>query len=331
MPPLATSPRVRRGKGALALVAALLLVLVTSPGAAAQAPGTDQPTDAEFKIICTVPTYGDLARILGGPKAEVVVMARPGQDMHAVMPTPSLMQRVRNADMCVHSGLDAELWLEQLLRGSGNVKLLPGSPTGTSLSVNMSVGIKLKQVPTVFDRSQGDIHAFGNPHIWTDPYNVRIMAKTLKDAMVAAWPAEAAGIEERHKAFHDELTKKLVGWLTEYRGLKGQLVVPQHMSWVYFLDRFGVSEAGYLEPKPRLPPTPSHLATIVEIVEARGVRVLIREPYQPPQASEFVSEKTGATVIEMSTHPGWPDGVDGIIEHFEYNLKTLSDALATDG
>jgi len=319
----ARAPRRSRPILTAALTLVALVLTVATPATAA--PQDDGP----LKVIATVPTYGRLAETIGGDEVEVVVICRPGQDLHGVTATPSLVARVRDADLVLHTGLDAENWLAGLLRSSGNLDLLPGN----SGSVSLSDEVSLKEVPTVVDRSQGDVHAFGNTHVWTDPLAVRAMAVQVRDALISARPGGKAGFETRHAAFHRALTEKLVDWLRRAAAFKGSELVTYHRSWIYLLDRFGFVRVGTVEPKPRVAPTASHLEALVETMEARGTHVIVREPWQHPQATEFLAEATGATVLELSTHPGFPEGVDGIIEHFEFNLTALEGAFAppTDG
>jgi zinc/manganese transport system substrate-binding protein len=312
------------------LLLAATLALVgndVSEIASSSQPGAQVQKDtAPIKVIATVPTYARLAEVIGGDQVDVVLLARPTQDVHSVRATPSLMARVRNSDLCLHTGLDAELWLDGLLRGSANLDLLPGNPN----SIAMSDGIALKEIPGIVDRSQGDLHAFGNIHIWADPYNVRIMAGHVRDALIRQRPSEAEPITERHAAFHKQLTQALIKWLTEYQSLKSQPVVVYHRSWIYFLDRFGLIQDGTLEPKPRVAPTASHLAKLEKKMNEQGVHVILREPFQHPEAADHVADATGASVLLLSTHPGYPEGVNGIIEHFDYNLRTIANALTAD-
>lgn len=285
-----------------------------------------QDDTGRLKVIATMPTYGALARDIGGDLVDVVVLCRPSQDAHGVTALPSLMAQISGADLLLYTGLDAEMWLDGMLRGSGNARLLPGNAG----AIEMSSGMTLKEVPTMLSRAQGDLHAFGNPHLWTDPMNVRSMGARVTDALAAALPAHAAEIQARGQAFHTRMTKAIVDWLTRYKGLKGQKVVVYHQSWVYFLDRFGLVEAGTIEPKPRVTPTVSHLDELVKSMNELGVSVVIREPFSHPDASDFVQKATGCKVVELSTHPGYPEGVDDIVAHFEYNLHTLADALGLD-
>jgi zinc/manganese transport system substrate-binding protein len=310
------------------MILSLLLVLATmAVGARAQdAPPAMTPPPAGLKVIATVPTFGALAREIGGDLVNVTVLCRCGQDLHSVSATPSLMARVAGADLLFYAGLDAELWLEQMMRGAGNLDLLPG---GTG-AVDMSVGVRLKEVPTDISRRLGDIHAFGNPHYWTDPIAVRLCAKRVSDALAAALPAQAQAIRARYEAFNERFTKATIRWLTEYKGLKGRSVVTYHRSWPYFLDRFGVTRLDTVEPKPRVAPTASHLSELIGSMKAADVTVIIREPYQSPDAAEFVAEATGATVIELTTHPGCPEGTDDIIAHFDHNLAALAGALGVE-
>jgi len=311
------------------LAAGLLAAAVLAPhaGAASDAP---QPAPAApvatLKVLASVPAYAALAREIGGPLVEVTTLCRPTQDIHGVTATPSLVERVRDADLLLYTGLDAEAWLDPLLRASGNLALLPGSAGAIALSD----GVPLREVPVTVDRSQGDVHAFGNPHVWTDPLALRVMAAHVRDALSAALPDQADEIAARHAAFHKELTAALVAWLTRYAGLKGQPVVVYHRSWTYLLERFGLRQVESLEPKPRVTPTASHLAEVVEAMRREGVKAVIREPWQAPDAADFVARETGARVVELATHPEpFENGAD-LLAHFERTLATLAQALGVE-
>jgi ABC-type Zn uptake system ZnuABC Zn-binding protein ZnuA len=306
----------------LALLAPGAMATAAEPATHPVAPAATAQEEP-LKVIATLPTYGDLAAEIGGELVDVTVVCRPTQDMHLVSITPSVMARVQHADMVLYTGLDAEPWLDPMLRGSGNFNILPGSPG----AIAMSDGVPIKEVPAVLSRTQGDIHAYGNPHVWADPLAVRTMAATLRDALSRARPEHAAEFEARCKDFSERLTKALIGWLKDYSRLKGRKVVTYHPSWPYFLERFGIELAATIEPKPRVAPTASHLEQVIETMKAERVGVIIREPFQDPDATEFVARATGATVLELTTHPdGEPNG-QAIIEHFERNLATLAAAL----
>jgi zinc/manganese transport system substrate-binding protein len=277
----------------------------------------------KLKVLATVPTYGDLAEEIGGDLVEVTTVCRPGQDVHNVAVTPSLVERIRDANLLLYTGLDLEIWLDPMLRSSGNLDLLPGNPR----AIEMSAGVKLKEVPSQVDRSKGDIHAMGNPHVWTDPIAVRVMADHVRDALIEALPEQKDAITARHKAFRDKLTASLVDWLTRYGPLKGQKVVVYHKSWAYFLDRFGIVEEEALEPKPRVAPTASHLTEVIDAMKKDDVRVVIREPWQAPDAAQFVAEATGAKVLELPSHPEPQGGGQAILDNFESNLRQIADAL----
>ncbi|MBM3985087.1 MAG: zinc ABC transporter substrate-binding protein [Planctomycetes bacterium] len=301
--------------------ALLAAVLASSPAVAAE-----PAQEATLEVLATVPAYAALAHEIGGPLVRVTTLCRSTQDIHGVTATPSLVERIRDADLLLYTGLDAEMWLDPMLRASGNLALLPGG----ARAVVMSDGVTLREVPAQVDRSQGDVHALGNPHVWTDPLALRVMAAHVRDALMAALPGQAAEIEARHAAFHRELTAHLISWLTRYAGLKGQPVVVHHRSWGYLLERFGLREVDALEPKPRVTPTASHLAEVVDEMRHDGVKVVIREPWQAPDAAEFVARETGARVVELSTHPEPCENGADLLAHFERTLGTLAQALGVE-
>ncbi|HTE04731.1 MAG TPA: metal ABC transporter substrate-binding protein [Planctomycetota bacterium] len=281
------------------------------------------PVDAALKVIATTPTYGDLAREIGGELVDVIDLCRATQDMHMVGATPSQMARMQDAGLVLYTGLDAEPWLEPMLRSSGNLALLPGNPH----VIAMSDGIPVKEVPSELTRANGDIHAYGNPHLWTDPLAVRTMADHVRDALLDSLPAHADEINARAKAFHDRITARLVEWLKKYAPLKGRRVVTYHVAWPYLLDRFGIELAGTVEPKPRVAPTASHLEKIVETMKSEHVNLIIREPFQSPDATDFLGAQTGAKVLELATHPDAGGNGDAIIAHFEQVLADIAAAL----
>ena len=299
------------------LVASLLLVAAVAPVLHAV-----EPPASPLKVLATVPTYGALAREIGGDLVEVTTICRSTQDVHNVAATPSLIERVRDADLLLYTGLDLEIWLDPMMRASGNMDLIPGG----SKAVIMSEGLTLKEVPSMVDRSKGDVHAFGNPHVWTDPLAVRLMAQHVRDALVAALPEHKEEIEARHKAFHEKLTTALVDWLTRYAPLKGKPIVVYHRSWVYLLDRFGMEEAESLEPKPRVAPTASHLQEVIATMKEDGAKVILREPWQAPDAADFVAGQTGAKVVELAQFPDPCESGTDLINYFEQVLSTLASA-----
>ncbi|MFT7464633.1 MAG: zinc/manganese transport system substrate-binding protein [Pseudohongiellaceae bacterium] len=311
----------------------ILCLVIAFAGTTLAQTNTPARPATPLKILATLPTYGELAREIGGDLVDVLVICRPGQDIHAVSATPSMMARCRRSQLLLYTGLDAELWLPSLLRGSGNTALLPGSAG----AINLSQNIALKQVPIELSRAQGDVHAFGNSHLWTDPLAVRTMAATVRDALIRALPAHKEELSHRHSEFHTTLTLALVGWLTEAKPLLDKPVVVYHRSWIYLLDRLGLVEAGTIEPKPRVQPTARHLNELVAAIDDGHVAMILREPFHFPDATDFLQERTHSKVLLLSTHPGFPEGVDGIIAHFDYNISALvaaqkqADAPASPG
>jgi zinc/manganese transport system substrate-binding protein len=281
------------------------------------------PPVKPLRVIATIPTYGALAREIGGELVEVTTLCRSSQDVHSVAATPALIERIRDADLLLYTGLDLEIWLDPMMRAAGNLDLIPGS----AKTVQMSDGVQLKEVPSTVDRSKGDVHAFGNPHVWTDPLSLRVMAQHVADALSAARPEQKAEIEARRKAFHEKLTAALVDWLKRYAPLKGKPVIVYHRSWIYLLDRFGLLEAGSLEPKPRVAPTASHLQEVIELIRQDGAKVILREPWQAPDAADFVAGQTGAKVIELAQFPEPCENGADLIGWYERALSEIAAAM----
>ena len=290
---------------------------------AAQAAPPREPAEKPLKVIATIPAWGALAREIGGGLVEVTTLCRPSQDVHSVAATPALIERLRDADLLLYTGLDLELWLDPMMRAAGNLELLPGG----ARAVQLSEGLQLKDVPSTVDRSKGDVHAFGNPHVWTNPLALRVAAQHVADALAAARPAHKAEIEAHRKAFHEKLTAALVDWLRRYAPLKGRPVVVYHRSWIYLLDRFGLVEAGSLEPKPRVAPTASHLQAVIELIRRDGVKVILREPWQAPDAADFVAGQTGAKVLELAQFPEPCESGADLIGWYEHTLAAIAEAM----
>src|SRR5256885_1566574 len=142
----------------------------------------------QLKIVTTTTDYADIAKQIGGDKVDVHSVMKGPENVHNVMAKPTEMVALNKADLFVHSGLDAEPWRDNLLKGARNPRVMAGKPG----YVDMSEGIALRDVPTgKVDRSMGDVHAYGNPHYTASPANAQRMAATLVRAMAAADPGNA--------------------------------------------------------------------------------------------------------------------------------------------
>ena len=283
---------------------------------------------AKLKIVTTTTDFADIATQIGGDRVEVHSVMKGPENLHRVMAKPTEMLKLNKADLFVHSGLDAEPWRDNLLKGARNPRVMPGQPG----NVDMSAGIELKDVPQgKVDRSQGDVHAFGDPHYQLTPGNAQRMAATLVKAMIAADPDNAGVYRENAKKFVLDMAavqKELKEKLAPYAGLK---VVTYHKAWAYFADTFGLQIVGTIEPKPSITPSPAEVRRVINAMKEQGVKVVIVETYSDADQARAVAQQAGATAIVL------PDRVRGVPEAdsyqnlFRHNVNKIIEAAKAAG
>jgi zinc/manganese transport system substrate-binding protein len=243
---------------------------------------------AAINIFACEPEWGALAQELAGDKASVYSATTALQDPHRVEARPSLIARVRSADLLVCTGAELEIgWLPLLLTQSGNSRIQLGSPGHFEASQYV---LKI-EVPGTIDRSLGDVHASGNPHIHLDPRNIARVADALAERLVQVDPGNADAYKARARSFGERWRAATSRWESEASRLKGVPVVVYHKDMSYFINWAGMREAGSLEPKPGLPATPAHLAELVEKMKREPAKVIVYSAYNSPKAAEFLSER----------------------------------------
>jgi ABC-type Zn uptake system ZnuABC Zn-binding protein ZnuA len=303
-------------RGALEIV--LLGALVTlTPGL----------SPAQVRVVTTSPALGDLTRQVGGSAVAVEALMRGPENPHNVVPKPSLVMKLRRADLFVHLGLDAEPWVPSLVRSARRERLLPGG----SGNVNAAHGIVLQEVPSrgTLSRAFGDIHVYGNTHYLLDPMNGVIVARTITDALEREDPEHQdlyrenlETLERRLRALTDRLSERL----KPYRGTK---VVSYHRTWPYFLRRFSLEKMGEVEPKPGIAPGPQHIAHLAEQMIQEGVRVVILETFSNRKIAERVAKRSDARTVVLAQEVHALPEVDSYEQLFEYNVNALLEALQT--
>ncbi|HZV36126.1 MAG TPA: metal ABC transporter substrate-binding protein, partial [Verrucomicrobiae bacterium] len=248
---------------------------------------------ARLNVVATTADLGSIAEFIGGDAAKVTTLARPTEDPHFVDAKPSFSVKLNRADALVEGGAELEIgWLPPLLDMARNRKLEPGAPG----CILCNQGIQLVEIPSTLDRSKGDIHAAGNPHFLTDPENARIVAEHIAAAFSQLDPKSASTFQSNLKRFTGELDAKMDQWQKLLGPFRGKEVVAYHDSWPYFAARFGLKIDLFLEPKPGIPPTPTHLADVILKMKEDKTHVIIVEPYQNRRTAETVARNTGATV-----------------------------------
>jgi len=279
---------------------------------------------AKLKVVATLPDLASLARDIGGDNVEVSAMAKPTEDSHFVDARPSFVVQLRSADVLIDGGAELELgWLPPLLQNARNPKIEVGKPG----RVQASQGVRLMNVPANVTRAAGDVHALGNPHFMTDPIIAKTVALHIAQSFSAVDPPNAAAYDANYKKFEATINAKLQEWGTAMLPFKGQSVVAYHDSWVYFAHRFGLNIDIFLEPKPGIPPSPSHLAEVIDKMKAQKIKAIIVEPFHDRKIAEKVATATGAKVVDFAQYPGALPNTDSYVKLIDRLVANLSAAL----
>jgi zinc/manganese transport system substrate-binding protein len=250
------------------------------------------PAYAETKVnvFACEPEWAALAKEIGGDKVETFAATTARQDPHHVRAKPSLIAAMRKADLVVCSGASLEVgWLPILLQKAGNANAQPGA-SGFLLAADV---VPMLEKPIKLDRAEGDIHPEGNPHVHLNPHNIALVAKELNNRLKTVDPSNAGSYQVRYHAFSQKWQRATAHWESEAVSLKSVPVVAHHKSFTYLLDWLGMKEAGTLEPKPGIPPTTSHLESLLQKLRSQPARIIIRTPYDSADASLWLTEKTG--------------------------------------
>ncbi len=279
---------------------------------------------ATINVVATIPDFGDVAKHIGGDRVSVVSLVKGTQDPHFVEAKPSMTVSLNRADMLVLAGLQLEVgWLPPLMSAARNGKIQPGSPG----YVDCSTFIEPKEVPVgTPDRAQGDIHPGGNPHYWTDPRNMLLIARGIAARLQRIDPGSADAYAAGLASFEKELTSAMARWEARLSKFKGTKVVVFHRSWSYFLDWSGLVSAGELEPKPGIEPSPSHVADLIRRVSGLGVRLVLQESFYPKNLSRIFAQKAGAKLLVVPTMTG-AAGTTGYIDMMNELVDMIASAL----
>ncbi|MEP7013008.1 MAG: metal ABC transporter substrate-binding protein [Acidobacteriota bacterium] len=296
------------------------------PLSAAALLGSALPAAAVLKVVATTSEYGALATQIGGARVAVTTIAKPTEDPHFVDARPSQIVALNRADALIEGGAELEVgWLPPLLEGARNGKILAGAPG----RVVASEGIQLVDIPSAADRSQGDTHLAGNPHFMLDPLNAKVVAEHIARVLSSLDPAGAPTFKTNLAQFETSLAAKMTEWTAALKPFAGRPIVTYHPTWRYFGRRFGLVTDIFLEPKPGIPPSPPHLAEVMQKMLAQKIRVLLVEPYQPRKTAEGVAARTNAVVVDVCQFPGGLPGTDTYIALIDTNVKWIAQALAS--
>lgn len=278
---------------------------------------------ADIHIFACEPEWASLSQELGGDKVTVFAATSALQDPHFIQARPSLIAKARRADLLVCTGAGLESgWLPLLQRKAGNSKIQTGSD-GYFMATDY---IHLKGVPAVLDRSQGHIHAAGNPHIQTNPVNIQKVAKALNDRLQRVDPQSAEFYQKNWVDFNAKWIESMQDWQQQAEALKGTAVVVQHDSWPYLFDWLGLEQVAVLESKPGVPPSLNDLNTIVNTLKNSPAKMVIHAAYQPARATDWLVSKTDINKVTLPFSVGGTDKSNDLFSLFDNTIQRLLDA-----
>jgi len=281
---------------------------------------------APLKVVTTIQDLASLTKEVGGDRVDVTSIAKGYQDPHFVEPKPSYLLLLRNADLLEVVGLELEIgWLPPLLDQSRNNRIRPGQAG----YLDLSSGVTILDRPTgTVNRSMGDVHPLGNPHYWLDPANAVRIAIQIERKLAELRPADAPYFAQRLNEFKLRINDAYKRWQTTMAPFRGTKIVTYHNSWPNFAKTFGLDVVGYVEPKPGVPPSPSHTFELIQLMKAQKVKAILMEPYFDAKTPQSIAERAGAKLVIMYPSVGGAkSGTDDYIQLFDYNLTNLLKAL----
>jgi zinc/manganese transport system substrate-binding protein len=302
---------------------AAVAVLAVALGAPGLVPGDAAAAD-KVRVVATTTDLKALTEAVGGDLIEVDALARGNQNPHDLEVRPSLMVKVRRADMLVVNGLDLDQWAEVVVQGANNPKVLPGTPG----RVDASEGLPVLEAPTTkVDRSMGDVHPVGNPHYTTDPGMAPRITANILNGLARLQPQSRPAFEKNRAAFLASLDQAMGRWSAALAPFKGAKVVQYHSVFVYIFTRFGLVKGGTIEDRPGIPATPGHLARLIQGMKQEQIKLVVVEPWNDVKLAERVAQEAGAKVRVLAPSVGALKEARTYLETVDYNVRALADGL----
>ena len=307
-------------------------------------------SDASLNIICSFSDYASIAKRIVGSYGNVQHIAHGEQDPHFVSPKPSYSMMLRDADLWITTGMDLEVWSTTILDKARNRQIMDGEIG----FVSVSDGVKILQKVEKADRTEGDIHLMGNPHITTGPLNWKVIAVNITTGLIKVDPSHASYYQANMEAFNDQvdramfgdelldifdsemlskllenktlftflekeyqgekLIEKLGGWLKQMEPLRGKKIVAYHKNWVYFIETFELEIVGYIEPKPGIPPSAKHVQHMIQTIKDQNIKLMLVASYFEKSSARMIEDKTGIKAVYL---PLFVQGIPEINDNFQ--------------
>jgi zinc/manganese transport system substrate-binding protein/zinc transport system substrate-binding protein len=279
--------------------------------------------EERIEVVTTTTDLRSLTEAVGGERVAVTSLVPAGLDAEEYQPKPQDALRLKSARAFVRIGLDYDLWADRLLLATPNGTIRRGAPG----YVDASYGIATLEVRGMsVGPGDGHAHGNGNPHYWLDPHNAEVITASIVAGLTRIDPESAGTYEANRTAFLARLTEKIAQWEAKLAPMRGMALVAYHNSWPYFARRFRLDFVGFIEVKPGVPPSPSHLAGIIRLMKERGARIVVREPTEPQRDVAFVADKAGAKIATLGGAVGALPQANDYIALFDANVDALTAA-----
>ncbi len=278
---------------------------------------------ATLNVLACEPEWEALTKELGGDKVKVSSATNGLQDPHRIEARPGLIARTRNADLLVCTGLELEAgWLPVLVQQSGNARIAPGRPG------HFEAGsfVPRLDVPTRLDRSEGDVHAAGNPHIQQNPHNIALVAAALAKRLAELDPADAPYFQARQQDFSARWNAAMLKWEKQAAPLRNVAVVEHHKNMEYLMDWLGMRQVGTLEAKPGVEPSAAHLGELLAQLQRQPAKMVLRAGYQDARASQWLSDHAKIPAVQVPFTVGGDDKAKDLFSLFDVTVQRLLEA-----
>jgi zinc/manganese transport system substrate-binding protein len=313
-----------------------------------------------LNIVCSFSDYASIAEYLASPDVTIQFIAHGEQDPHFVAPKPSYAMMLNRADMWITTGMDLEIWSTTLLDKARNRRIMDGEVGFVSVSDGVRILQKLEKV----DRTEGDIHLMGNPHINTGPLNWKIIALNITTGLVKIDPANADYYQANLDEFNDlvdralfgdelvdifggetlsklldnntlftflekeyqgeKLSAKLGGWLKKAEPFRGKKIIAYHKNWAYFAETFGLEIVGYIEPKPGIPPSAKHVQYMIQTIDEQQIKMMLVASYFERNSPESIADKTGIKAVYLPLFTRAIPGIDNNFQLVDYWIEQIN-------
>lgn len=280
---------------------------------------------AKVSVFACEPEWASLTKTLGGDDVKVYAATHGLQDPHHIQARPKLLAKASRADLTVCTGAELEVgWLPIILQRTGNPKIQTGQP-GSFMATDY---VTLLEKPVAFDRSLGDVHAKGNPHIQTSPSNIQQVAQHLAKRLAEIDPNHAADYQHNLTVFNQKWNQHIKRWRQETAFLKDQPIVVHHKGWAYLVKWLGLKEVATLEPKPGVSPTSSHLVQVLNTIKNTQAKVDVYAAYQDNKADLWIQQKAHIKAVKLPFTVGGTPQAKDLFSLFDDTFQRLTQAYS---